>query len=277
MASTDDGAKLIVRVLVLVAVTGLLAPRVAAENIDPANDNSQFAWAESTGWVNAELSGAGGPGVQVGDFELTGWMWAENAGWVSLSCKNTSSCATASYGVRNDGHGVLSGYAWAENIGWINFAPGTAGVSIDASTGDFSGRGWGENVGWITFASSGANPYKVKTSWTCSSPPVPTGSPDVRLGKLGSDTELSWSSVDGTGYDVPWGDVGTLRTTQSFSTSVEGCLGNNSTFTTAAHGSTPTSGNVYWYLVRPVNCGGAGTYGTTKRDQEIPSSPNACR
>jgi hypothetical protein len=259
----------------LTTLLGLAVP-AAAENIDPANNASQYAWAENVGWINAEPSGNGGVGVQVDDFELTGWMWAENIGWISLSCKNTSSCAAVSYGVRNDGHGVLSGYAWGENVGWINFAPATAGVSIDPSTGDFSGRGWGENIGWITFASSGANPYKVTSSWTCGSPPAPTGSPELRLEKLGSDTELSWSAVDGTGFDVPWGDLGALRAMQSFSTAVQGCLGNNSAFTAATHSATPTSGNGYWYLVRPVNCGGSGSYGTTKRDQEIPSSPNAC-
>ena len=69
-------------------------------------------------------------------------MWAENGGWISLSCKNTLTCGIASYGVENDGSGLLSGFAWAENGGWINFAPSTGGVSIDMTTGDFSGRAW---------------------------------------------------------------------------------------------------------------------------------------
>ena len=66
--------------------------------------------------------GDGGPGVAVGDFELTGYVWAENIGWVSLSCENTSSCGTVDYGVTNDGSGNLSGYAWGENVGWISFS-----------------------------------------------------------------------------------------------------------------------------------------------------------
>ena len=46
-------------------------------------------------------------GLQVSDFALTGWMWSENAGWISLSCENTGTCGTASYGVKNNGHGRL--------------------------------------------------------------------------------------------------------------------------------------------------------------------------
>jgi hypothetical protein len=156
------------RVLSLLAL--LACGPLFAENIDRDDDASQYAWAENVGWINAEqdTDGDGTPdeGVTVSDSTLTGWMWGENAGWVSMTCENTSSCATASYGVVNDGCGALSGYAWGENIGWINFSPTTADVSIDPATGDFSGQAWGENIGWITFASSGANPYKMTTLWT---------------------------------------------------------------------------------------------------------------
>jgi hypothetical protein len=262
------------------AIGGLLALGIAApvwaENIDPAHDGSRYAWAENVGWFNAQPSGVGGPGVQVGDFELTGWMWGENIGWVSLSCRNTGSCASVSYGVLNNGHGALSGFAWAENTGWINFAPATAGVSIDPATGNFSGRAWGENVGWVTFASTGANPYKVRTSWACSTAAAPVGSPDLHVAKAGGGATLAWSAADGTGYDVVWGDLGTLRTSGSFSSSVRGCLANNSTATTAVHGDTPPSGSAFWYLVRPLNCAGAGSYGSTKQDLEIPASSSAC-
>lgn len=134
----------------------------AAENIDPDNDGSQYAYGENVGWLNGEPDGDGGPGVEVSDFELTGYIWGENIGWVSLSCENTSSCGDVSYGVTNDGLGNLLGYGWAENAGWINFAPAGAGVAIDPATGEFSGFAWGENIGWINFALNGVG---VKTSW----------------------------------------------------------------------------------------------------------------
>ena len=145
----------------------LAGARALAENIDPDNDNSQFAWGENIGWVNAESGGDGGPGVQVEDDGLSGYMWGENIGWISLHCLNEASCGTVDYGVLNDGAGNLSGLAWGENIGWVNFSPATGGrVTIDPSTGEFSGRAWSENTGWISFRNTtGSVTYGVTTSW----------------------------------------------------------------------------------------------------------------
>jgi hypothetical protein len=262
-----------------VALTALLtlAVPVAAENIDPSGNGSQYAWAENVGWINAEPSGNGAVGVQVGDFGLVGWMWAENVGWISLSCTNTNSCATTSYGVRNDGQGVLSGYAWAENLGWINFAPATAGVFIDPATGDFSGRAWGENIGWITFAGGAPHPFKVQTSWVCSAATPPGESPDVRVAPaFDGDYTIYWTLAGGTAFDVVRGDLASLRATGSFTASVNACLRDNLTANYFRDLSVPPAGNGFWYLVRPLNCAGAGTYGSAQRDQEIAASASAC-
>jgi len=132
-----------------------------AGNIDPDIDGSKYAWGENIGWKNFEPSS--GPGVTVTDSTVEGYAWGENIGWLSLSCANSSSCGTVSYGVTNDGIGNLSGYAWGENVGWINFAPTGAGVTIDPDTGVFSGYAWGENIGWINFAPTSGG---VKTSWS---------------------------------------------------------------------------------------------------------------
>ena len=126
---------------VLLAIPVLVIGGVAfAENIDPGNDGSRYAWAENLGWINLQPSGPGGPGVQVSDSDLTGWAWSENVGWVSLSCTNRS-CAGGSYGVTNDGCGTLAGHAWSENAGWINFAPTGEGVTIDPQDGDLQWAG----------------------------------------------------------------------------------------------------------------------------------------
>ena len=127
-----------------------------AENIDPDNDGSQYAWGENIGWLNFEPNT--GSGVQVASYKLTGFVWAENIGWISMSCENTSSCLTVNYGVTSDGAGNLSGYAWGENIGWISFSCNNTascgnvdyGVTIDAD-GAFAGYAWAENIGWINF------------------------------------------------------------------------------------------------------------------------------
>ena len=137
----------------------VLMNSAGAENIDPCDDGSQYAYGENVGWLNFEPSQ--GPGVTVSDTEVTGYVWAENIGWVNLDpCYG---------GVANDGAGTLSGYAWAENVGWVKFDPCYGGVSID-SEGDFDGWAWAENTGWIHFQSTTPVAYKVKTGWT---PPVP--------------------------------------------------------------------------------------------------------
>ena len=144
-----------------------------AENIDPDNDGSKYAYGENVGWFNAKPLGNGGPGVEVEDTRLTGYIWTENVGWVSLSCENTNSCSSIAYGVINDGSGILAGYGWSENAGWISFSCENAngcdsanyGVTIDPSTGEFAGYAWGENIGWISFRSTGPVTYGVTTSW----------------------------------------------------------------------------------------------------------------
>ena len=188
-----------------------------AENIDPNDDGSQYAYGENVGWFNAEPLGDGGPGVRVNDTKLTGYIWAENIGWVSLSCENTASCATVNYGVTNDGMGNLAGYAWAENAGWISFSCentgscGTVsyGVTIDPATGEFSGRAWGENIGWITFRSTGPVAFRVTTAWL-GVPVVDDISFDACISELctsafsvsaydpaGGDLTYTWEALDG--------------------------------------------------------------------------------
>jgi hypothetical protein len=102
------------------------------ENIDPLNDDSQYAYGENVGWLNFEPTE--GPGVTVTNTDMTGYLWAENIGWINVSPstyggvtndgygKNTGSCATVDYGVIIDENGDVEGYAWGENIGWVSFS-----------------------------------------------------------------------------------------------------------------------------------------------------------
>jgi len=144
-----------------------------AENIDPANNDHQYAYGENVGWLNAEPGGDGGDGVEVDGFRLTGYGWAENIGWLNVSCENNDACSAADYGVTNDGYGNLSGYAWSENAGWISFSCENTsscgavdyGVSVDPDTGEFSGDAWGENIGWVRFDYTGSATYGASTSW----------------------------------------------------------------------------------------------------------------
>ena len=200
-------------VLIFAVVIGISAASVRAENIDPDNDNSQYAYGENVGFLNFEPGGNGGDGAEVTNTQVTGYVWGENIGWVNLS-------PTSYGGVANDGNGNLSGYAWSENVGWINFEPTYGGVTIDTN-GDFDGWAWGENIGWIHFR-NGAIPYKVKTSWNplVASTPTPTPSPipsptesptvitllsfEAKAGDDGSVT-LTWETateVDNAGFNI---------------------------------------------------------------------------
>ena len=146
----------IFRPIVSVLCFLLYCGNLCAENIDPNNDDMQYAWGENVGWLNFEPNT--GDGAQVASDKLTGYVWGENIGWINLSCENTSSCGTVNFGVTNDGSGNLAGFAWGENIGWISFScDNTAscgsvdyGVTIDTD-GAFDGYAWAENIGWINF------------------------------------------------------------------------------------------------------------------------------
>jgi Leucine-rich repeat (LRR) protein/acetyltransferase-like isoleucine patch superfamily enzyme len=167
----------------------------AQENIDPDNDDCQYAWGENVGWLNLEPGGDGGSGVEVSDFELTGYMWGENIGWIILD--------PTEGGVENDGDGNLSGYAWGENVGWINFLPTGGGVFIDAC-GDFNGTAWGENIGWINFRSEGDIPFYVRTSWVSPIDDIPpVTEPDAPFDEwYTSDIEIMLSATDYCGSGV---------------------------------------------------------------------------
>lgn len=139
---------------IITIVLGMWCKTSFAENIDPNNDNSQFAYGENAGWINFEPTGGG---AEVTDSALTGDIWAENIGWIRLN--------PPFGGVSQDGSGNLSGYAWSETAGWINFnSTNGGGVTIGTSTGDFDGFAWGENIGWIDFQNT-CPAYKVNTSW----------------------------------------------------------------------------------------------------------------
>ena len=161
MKLNETYTKIIFRISVLL----LLSTHVAwCDNIDPYQDDSQYAYGENVGWLNFEPNIAGpNVGATVTSEKLTGFIWAENIGWLNLD-PNDSDPNT---GITNDGAGNLSGFAWGENVGWLNFDPNAPGdpnhygVTIDGF-GSFDGWAWGENIGWINFQSADLYGYNVK-------------------------------------------------------------------------------------------------------------------
>jgi len=146
----------------IAVVTGVLFMCVAfaGEDVDPANDDSQYAYAANLGWVNGEPLGDGGPGIRFFGDVVVGWLWSANTGWISLSCHNTDSCGNVDYGVNHDGDGNLSGYGWSPNIGWVSFSCSDSAscgnvdysVTVDLESGEMAGFGYAANTGWVGFS-----------------------------------------------------------------------------------------------------------------------------
>jgi hypothetical protein len=266
----------------------LCGGRAPAENIDPDGDGHRHAWGENVGWIDAEPSGDGGPGLAVADFSVTGWLWGENVGWVSASCQNTAVCATSPYGVANDGYGNLSGFAWSENAGWVRFDGGscgpdpTCGVRIDPATGYFQGRAWSENLGWITFAEGPPISTTVRTSW-CQAVGGPPGTgPRVTMSKAGQEILLHWTPQPGAAWlDVVGGRLSLLRSSGGdYTTATQGCMAGKVQGPAVSVPAGP--GESLWFLGRAANCRGRGPYDegapsqVGSRDAEIAASGRGC-
>jgi len=277
--------------LLCLTLAALSAGRASAENIDPAGDGHRYAWSENAGWIDAEPQGNGGPGFDVLDFTVTGWLWGENVGWISASCANTGSCATSSYGVVNDGFGTLSGFAWSENAGWVRFDGGscgpdpTCGVRIDPATGYFSGRAWSENLGWITFAAASPISTTVRTDWCQTTPGPPGIGPRITAAKTGQEVVLNLSVVPGASWhDVVGGRLSVLRSSAgNYTIATSACVATKVVGTSVpVPPGGPAPGEGLWFLARAVNCKGHGSYDEGApsqigvRDVEIATSGHDC-
>jgi hypothetical protein len=148
----------------IIACLCLLSAGVrASTGIDPTNEH---AWAENTGWINADPTN-GGATVRFDGTSgyLTGFAWGENIGWIKLGADAGGPYANTGatdWGVNLSGSGHLSGYAWGENVGWLTFDSSHHQSAIDLSTGHFAGEAWGENIGWVRLTGI-APDYGVRT------------------------------------------------------------------------------------------------------------------
>jgi len=114
---------------------------------------------------------------------------------------------------------------------------------------------------------------------------APSGIPALRESKPAPGTvTLAWAAVPAaTAYDVVRGGVGALVASGGdYSASPLVCVANDTASTTVNDTDAPATANGFWYLVRAVSCGGAGTYDTTSprqsggRDAEIAAAAGAC-
>jgi len=105
--------------------------------------------------------------------------------------------------------------------------------------------------------------------------PAPDGLAALAAAHSGPDVLLSWAVItDATGYDVVGGDLIVLHITQgNFAVATDQCLANDLASTSATD---PAAGASRFYLVRPVNCGGNGSYGGGFRDAGIQAAAVTC-
>ena len=114
--------------------------------------------------------------------------------------------------------------------------------------------------------------------------PIPSGVPSLTLSRSGPDALLSWTAVaNATGYDIVRGNLATLRSSGgNFATAIDQCVADDRTATSVTAAGVLAAGGGSFFLVRPVSCGGNGTYDTGSasqvgsRDPEIEASPLAC-
>ena len=111
---------------------------------------------------------------------------------------------------------------------------------------------------------------------------APTPPPIATLSFAPDKDAFYWTAVDGaTGYDAVAGDLIALAEL-GIEATVAHCIAENTESTEANDPFPLWEGEGRWYLVRGVNCGGAGSYGSgnpprsPSRDEAIALSGNDC-
>jgi hypothetical protein len=117
----------------------------------------------------------------------------------------------------------------------------------------------------------------------CSSPAPGGGSTVSVAGQPGAET-VSWTALAGADrYDVVRGSLTLLGSSGgNFTTATQACLANDQAGVSFLDATLPAAGDGFFYLVRGISCGGAGTYDSGavsqvgSRDAEIAASASAC-
>src|SRR6185436_9782295 len=92
--------------------------------------------------------------------------------------------------------------------------------------------------------------------------PAPSAPLAMTLTKVGANATLSWAPVPGaTAYDVITGGLNDLRSLHGFWPLPSGvCVGQDVTATQFSTTGTPSPGNGFFWLIRPLNCDADGTW-----------------
>jgi hypothetical protein len=88
----------------------------------------------------------------------------------------------------------------------------------------------------------------------------------------GSVARVAWNAAAGAlGYDVVRGSVGLLASSNGdFGVATSVCVGDDESSLVRDDGDVPAAGAAYWYLVRPVDACGNGSYDSGAASQSMP-------
>jgi len=173
------------------------------------------------------------------------------------------------------------------------YNPGTgvwaATSTVGAPTwGRYGGAAWtGSEMivwgGWNVTGQVDLNTGGRYCVGACAAAP-PGGSSSIAVSNQGNGDLVSWSAVAGAdAYDLVRGSLSLLNSSGgNFTTSLQACLADDQAGLGFVDTALPPVGNGFWYLVRGLSCGGAGTYDSVggnqvgSRDAEIAASPGSC-
>lgn len=168
------------------------------------------------------------------------------------------------------------------------------GLFLACTTTDYDGDGFNSCTGDCNETSAAAHPGATETcngaddncDGRVDNVALPQGSPSLAVGEpVPGTATASWPAVPGaTRYDAVRGSVALLRSTGGdFAIATDQCLADDSASAFFTDAAIPAAGNAFWYLVRPENCGGFGSYqeGVATqvgfRDPSIAGSPHRCQ
>jgi N-acetylneuraminic acid mutarotase len=163
---------------------------------------------------------------------------------------------------------------------WTTMSTLAAPTGRRYHTGIWSGSEliiWG---GWNSVDLDSGGGY---CSGTCASSP-PAGSSTISLTKQANGAMVSWTAVPvAAAFDLVRGALSQLRGSGGdFTTSTLTCLANDQASPSYLESGLPPAADGFWYLMRGLSCGGAGTYNEIggsqvgSRDSEINASLNSC-
>lgn len=210
----------------------------AATNINTQNkQNEKWGWNDVFGWV--DMAPTSTLTVYVASSTVQGYA-SSSIGAIMFDCATTpagNACsATSTWGVANDGTGLLSGWAWNDLIGWISMS-GTTGAPSNtpyqvyiAPAGDnissyFHGWAWNDVVGWINFNCDDYDPlipgfcgtsnYKTQTGAGAASTSAEFTSSIFDIGTTtGLFNTLAWKGNQPAGTSVKF-QIATANATSS--------------------------------------------------------------